>query len=87
MITRMLVWDAIPWSPASVDITDGTSVCWWLWTCNLGAMTEEVIGPGIYAATLARSALEEVHFTFWHVGTGPAGILLGVEQRLSLIHI
>ena len=81
VIAKCLAEEAIPWQPQWVDITDGTHLRWWLWTCNLGPNTEEVIGTGIYAAKLARPAPEEVLSTFRHVGTETARVVLGLGRR------
>ena len=45
------------------DITNGEDLPWWLWICNLGCHTNEVIGAGVQRARLAINDREAV-FTF-----------------------
>ena len=37
-----------------LDITNGTELLWWLWICNLGALSTEVIGVGVEHAWVAK---------------------------------
>ncbi len=46
------------------DITNGLDLPWWLWICNLGGHSQEVIGAGIHTARLAMNDADEVVFTF-----------------------
>ena len=39
-----------------LPITEGASFKWWLFVCNLGQKTREVIGPGLTAATLEHKS-------------------------------
>ena len=71
----------VPWYPQEVDVTDGAVTKWWLWTCNLGKNTAQVIGAGIERAFLTRGSLVEYHFRFVRVDGSEACVVLGQEAR------
>ena len=51
-----------------LDITDGTKLLWWLWICNLGLHSFEVIGEGVERAWVAKRFSGNVFvFTFQRV--------------------
>ena len=51
----------------ALDITDGSVLRWWLWICNLGLHTREVIGVGVRCARVAMNDTDEAVFTFTRV--------------------
>ena len=72
---------AFPWHPDALDITDGYQVPWWLWACNLGGWTEEVIGVGVCKVELMRWDANQVAFRFTRADDTQAVVMLGEEQR------
>ena len=60
-----------------LDLTYGTELLWWLWICNLGAHTIEVIGTGVQSAWVAKPS---------H-GNGFVFTLQRVDDTTSRVHL
>lgn len=88
-ISALLMQDAIPRWPNTVDITDGTLISWWLWVSNLGPRTVDVIGNGIRQVLLSRRLEQEVVFAFVRVGNTEASVFLGLREiaGASLVYV
>ena len=62
----------------ALDITDGTTLRWWLWICNLGHHSRDVIGPGVTGARVSMTEdWMEATFTFYRTD--------GSRSRISLV--
>jgi hypothetical protein len=79
-VQRLLNANEIPSLPNALDITDGEQVRWWLWVCNLGFHTRDVIGSGIDAAQVSHTGFEKVLFTFRRIDGTSAEVELGMER-------
>ena len=79
-ISALLGQNAIPPVDEFVDITDGTIIRWWLWVCNLGQRTRDVIGEGIQEVHLSRTLAQEVVFKFVRVDNTETSLLLGLRM-------
>ncbi len=64
LMTEGLVSGESQNASAMLNITDGSTLRWWLWICNLGNLTWEVIGVGVHSARLALNGCDEAVFTF-----------------------
>ena len=47
-----------------LPITEDAPFKWWLFVCNLGKNTQELIGPGLTAATLEHKSQNTIRFLF-----------------------
>ena len=47
-----------------LPITGDAPFKWWLFVCNLGKNTQELIGPGLTAATLEHKSQNTIRFLF-----------------------
>ena len=90
---KKAVWEILqgvesPWLMPK-DITDGSILRWWLWICNLGAHSKDVIGPGV---TEARVSMTDdwmsATFTFERADGSSRQVVLsrGRHQELN-IHV
>ena len=80
------VWQA---SGDTLDITDGSTLRWWLWIGNLGAHSRDVIGPGVTGARVSMTDdWMSATFTFDRADGSSRQVVLsrGRHQQLD-IHV
>ena len=80
------VWQA---SGDALDITDGSTLRWWLWIGNLGAHSRDVIGPGVTGARVSMADDgNSATFTFDRADGSSSHVVLscGRHQQLN-IHV
>ena len=80
------VWQA---SGDALDITDGSTLRWWLWIGNLGAHSRDVIGPGVTGARVNNTDDgKAATFTFERTDGNNRQVVLarGRHQQLD-IHV
>ena len=68
-----------------LDITDGKVLRWWLWICNLGVNSTEVIGVGVIGAKV--SIMDRGHsatFTFYRVDGTSSRVVLTLGGKVSI---
>ena len=68
-------------SGSKMDLTDGQVLRWWLWICNLGNLTREVIGAGVVKAHLAMNGSDEAVFTFTRADDTECTVRLYCHRR------
>ena len=68
-------------TPVPFEITSGERIRWWLWICNLGRFSREVVGVGVNQAWVASEADNEFVFTFKHIDDTVCHVNLGYPQR------
>ena len=66
-----------------LPITEDAPFKWWLFVCNLGKNTQEVIGPGLTAATLEHKNQDAIGLLFTR--SDGTSVRLSVSQRGTTI--
>ena len=66
----------------ALDITDGRVFRWWLWICNLGYHSREVIGVGVHGARVSLTkGANTAAFTFDRTDGTRCRVLLQCRGR------
>ena len=72
-----------------LPITEDAPFKWWLFVCNLGKITQEVIGPGLTAATLEHKS-QKRHTPPFHTRRRHKYATFSVSERhqnsVSFVH-
>ena len=68
-----------------LDITDGKVLRWWLWICNLGVYSKEVIGEGVLTAQVSiTSKGNAATFTFNRVDSTSSRVVLTSAGKVRI---
>ena len=68
-----------------LPITEDAPFKWWLFVCNLGKNTREVIGPGLTAATLEQKSKKGVGLLFTRSDGARVQLLLGSDLSTRIL--
>ena len=63
-----------------LNITDGSTLMWWLWICNLGGQTQRVIGNGVHSAHVSMRNEHVACFRFGRMDDTESVVLLIEEE-------